>query len=69
MEIPDPFSMLVDKDRDLRSMLVDKDGDPRPMLVDRDGEITLTWNGDLFSPLRNEPIVRPHNPSLWTASL
>jgi len=28
MEIPDPFSMLVDKDGDLRPMLVDKGGDP-----------------------------------------
>jgi hypothetical protein len=61
--------MLVDKDGDPRPMLVDKDGDPRSMLVDKDGEITLPWNGELFSPLRNEPIVRPHNPSLWTASL
>ena len=28
MEIADPFSLLVDKDGDLRPMLVDKDGDP-----------------------------------------
>ena len=33
------FSMLVDKDGDLRPMLVDKDRDPRPMLVDKDGDL------------------------------
>ena len=45
--------MLVDKDGDPKSMLVDRDGDFRSMLVDKDGEITLPWNGELFSPLRN----------------
>jgi hypothetical protein len=27
------------------------------------------WGQCFFSPLRNRPIDRPHNPSLWTASL
>ena len=53
----------------LRTRSWSKDGDFRSMLVDKDGEITLPWNGELFSPLRNEPIVIPHNPSLRTASL